>query len=85
MSKEKASQFWQQRFNAALERGLAELNEGLAVIPDSIHLLSINLVCLLDYIRFRHPHIVWQQWDRLQYIHSLMITETAFSKTLPKG
>ena len=49
------SEFWQERYFGALDRGLSYLQKHLASYPKRFEILSINTVALIDYIRFRHP------------------------------
>ncbi|GAA4361218.1 glutathione S-transferase [Kangiella marina] len=55
MRGEGQSEFWQERFYGALDRGLGYLQKHLASFPKQFEVLSINTVALVDYIRFRHP------------------------------
>lgn len=55
MRGEGQSEFWQERFYGALDRGLAYLQQHLASYPKRFEILSINTVALVDYLRFRHP------------------------------
>jgi len=49
------SEFWQERFYGALDRGLAYLQRHLASFPKRFEILSINTVALVGYLKFRHP------------------------------
>lgn len=55
MRGEGQSEFWQERFYGALDRGLAYLQQHLASYPKRFEILSINTVALVDYLSFRHP------------------------------
>lgn len=55
MRGEGQSEFWQERFYGALDRGLAYLQKHLASYPKRFEILSINTVALVSYLRFRHP------------------------------
>lgn len=49
------SEFWQERFYGALDRGLTYLQKHLASYPKQFEILSINTLALISYLRFRHP------------------------------
>lgn len=55
MRGEGQSEFWQERFYGALDRGLAYLQKHLASYPNKFEILSINTLALVSYLRFRHP------------------------------
>ncbi len=78
------SNFWWQRFESGLTRGLNDLNESCGGFPESMSLLHINTICLLDYLTFRHPELKFERdnLDKLTQTHS---SRPSFQETLPKG
>ncbi|MCL2917993.1 glutathione S-transferase [Shewanella litorisediminis] len=54
------SAFWTSRFEQALLRGIRELERQGAGSSDRINARSIALVCLLDYMDYRHPALEWR-------------------------
>ncbi|QSX29424.1 glutathione S-transferase [Shewanella cyperi] len=55
------SPFWTARFEQALLRGMKELERlGLGAGAE-INARTIALVCLLDYLDFRHPNLDWRK------------------------
>ncbi len=85
---EQQSSFWQQRYQNALERGLAFLQPRLALLPKEFTVLQIYGVCALEYLDFRHPDFGWRHrfgplssWaDSLGDRSSLMATRPQESK-----
>lgn len=54
------SAFWTSRFEQALLRGLKE-TETIGINHSAeLTVLQVMLVCLLEYIDFRHPDILWR-------------------------
>lgn len=51
------SEFWWQRFETGLARGIESLSSNINRVPDTVNLINLNLVCLLDYLSFRHPEL----------------------------
>ncbi|NVJ60687.1 MAG: glutathione S-transferase N-terminal domain-containing protein [Gammaproteobacteria bacterium] len=49
------SDFWWSRFESGLSRGMQWLTKRITEVPESINLININLICLMDYLSFRHP------------------------------
>lgn len=54
------SEFWWQRYQAAIARTLDYLAEHLDLLPEQLTLAHINLACALAYADFRHPEIDWR-------------------------
>ncbi|MCL2913609.1 glutathione S-transferase N-terminal domain-containing protein [Shewanella corallii] len=55
-----SSPFWKGRFEQALLRGLRQIDHSGLLNGDEITAERIALVCLLDYLDFRHPSIEWR-------------------------
>ena len=54
------SSFWTSRFEQALLRGLKEV-ETLGITRSAVSTaLQVMLLCLLEYIDFRHPDLPWR-------------------------
>lgn len=51
------SDFWWQRFVSGIDRGMLELANRCQHLDDGFSLIDINLCCLIDYLKFRHPEI----------------------------
>jgi glutathione S-transferase len=79
------SEFWWQRFNLALERGIEDLASAVNRFPSALTLLHINTICLLDYLSFRHPEINWQQFDSLSELFNQYAHRPSFVSTKPKA
>ncbi len=56
-----SSEFWQKRFINSIDRGLNYIQKRLNGLPQEFTALDINLICVLDYLEFRHPDYEWQQ------------------------
>lgn len=54
------SDFWWQRYQAAIARTLDYLESQLACLPQEQSLAQINLACSLGYLEFRHPELDWR-------------------------
>ncbi|PKG55432.1 glutathione S-transferase [Shewanella sp. Choline-02u-19] len=54
------SAFWTSRFEQALLRGLKEIETIGITHSAELTALQVMLVCLLEYIDFRHPDILWR-------------------------
>ncbi|QQX81188.1 glutathione S-transferase [Shewanella sp. KX20019] len=54
------SAFWTSRFEQALLRGLKEVETIAIIRSPELTALQIMLVCLLEYIDFRHPDLPWR-------------------------
>ncbi|MCO7224680.1 glutathione S-transferase family protein [Pleionea sp. CnH1-48] len=78
------SLFWKERFIAALERGAKELSRLLPLYGEMWSLLSINSLCLLDYLSFRHPELDWKQHSPLLEHYKLHSIRDSFEQTAPK-
>ncbi|MFT5788831.1 MAG: glutathione S-transferase [Shewanella sp.] len=55
------SAFWTSRFEQALLRGLKEVETIGVTRSSELTVLQIMLVCLLEYIDFRHPDLAWRK------------------------
>ncbi|WP_444996122.1 glutathione S-transferase family protein [Aliikangiella sp. IMCC44359] len=55
------SEFWWERYNQAISRSLAEIQEKLALFPEEFSILHINLLSCLAYLDFRHKDIDWRK------------------------
>ena len=58
---EQRSSFWQQRWEGAISRSLAKLEEKYLDEAWQWHLGSIAIACALDYLAFRLPENDWKQ------------------------
>ncbi|WP_028114277.1 MULTISPECIES: glutathione S-transferase family protein [Ferrimonas] len=56
-----ASPFWNQRHRDTLHQGLTVLASQLSLLPEEWSILDIKLVCLLEYLDFRHPGLGWRK------------------------
>ncbi|WP_372870285.1 glutathione S-transferase [Shewanella sp.] len=54
------SPFWTARFEQALLRGFRELERQGAGSSGRIDIRAMALVCLIEYIEFRHPSLEWR-------------------------
>lgn len=54
------SQYWRNRFEQAILRGLMELERAGITFSRELDARQIALVCLLDYLDFRHADIAWR-------------------------
>lgn len=79
------SEFWWERFNSALDRGLKDLAQSATGFPKEFNLLHINSICLLDYVTFRHPEISWNNLEALSELHATYSVRASFSDTKPRG
>ncbi|MBT1444317.1 glutathione S-transferase N-terminal domain-containing protein [Shewanella sp. JM162201] len=55
------SPFWTARYEQALLRGIRELERQGAGNRSRIDASAMALVCLLDYVDFRHPSLDWRK------------------------
>lgn len=79
------SDFWQQRFHAALDRGLIYLQKHLASYPKQFEVLSINTVALVSYLEFRHPEYrVLEKYTKLQMWYEELQNRSSVAQTAPK-
>lgn len=78
------SDFWWQRFESGLTRGLNDLNKSCGRFPDELTLLHINTICLLDYLTFRHPELKFEG-ENLAAIATACSRRSSFQETLPTG
>jgi glutathione S-transferase len=85
MRGEGQSDFWQERFNKALDRGLSYLQTHLASYPKRFEILSINTVSLVDYIEYRHPEYrVLEKFTKLQLWYEEQQNRSSVAQTVPK-
>lgn len=54
------SMYWRSRFEQAILRGLMELERAGMTFSSELDARQIALVCLLDYLDFRHGDIAWR-------------------------
>jgi len=54
------SEFWWQRYNAAIDRTLKEIENRLPTLPEKFTIIHITIYCALGYLDFRHPSINWR-------------------------
>ena len=54
------SAFWKGRFEQALLRGVRQIEHSGLLNGDDLSAERIALVCLLDYLDFRHPTLEWR-------------------------
>ncbi len=78
------SDFWWQRFESGLTRGLNDLNKSCDRFPEELTLLHINSICLLDYLKFRHPELKFDS-ENLEKLTKAYSSRPSFQKTLPTG
>lgn len=57
---EQRSAYWIERWTAAIERGLAHLEDGAINALDQWRLDAMATACALDYLNFRLPHLDWE-------------------------
>ncbi|TAH42372.1 MAG: glutathione S-transferase [Gammaproteobacteria bacterium] len=55
------SEFWWQRYQAAIVRTLDYLEAHAGALPSALSLAGINLACALGYIELRHAEVDWRQ------------------------
>ncbi|MGL4640614.1 MAG: glutathione S-transferase [Shewanella sp.] len=55
------SAFWTQRFEQALLRGLQQIEQQGLMTQPIIQAPQLALVCLLDYVDFRHASLDWRR------------------------
>ncbi|WP_223670246.1 glutathione S-transferase [Kangiella shandongensis] len=85
MRGEGQSEFWQERFNKALDRGLAYLQTHLASYPKRFEILAINTVALVNYMEFRHPEYrVLEKFTKLQLLYEEQQNRSSVAQTVPK-
>ena len=54
------SDFWWERHNQAIARGLDAIEARLDLMPEEFTILHINLMSALAYLDFRHSDINWR-------------------------
>ncbi|MGL4473185.1 MAG: glutathione S-transferase N-terminal domain-containing protein [Shewanella sp.] len=54
-----SSDFWRGRYEQSLLRGLREIESSGIIASNSLNAERIALVCLLDYLDFRHSNLAW--------------------------
>ncbi|AOE50856.1 glutathione S-transferase [Kangiella sediminilitoris] len=85
MRGEGQSDFWQERFTGALDRGLKYLQTHLASYPKRFEILAINTVALVDYLEFRHPELrVMDKFTKLQMWFDEQQSRSSVAQTAPK-
>ena len=57
---EQRSAYWVERWTAAIERGLAHLEDGAINALDHWRLDAMATACALDYLNFRLPELAWE-------------------------
>ena len=79
------SDFWASRFELALLRGLQQVELlGLAHYQE-LTAQKVMLVCLLDYLDFRHPQLLWRKVvPSLSVWHVDIAKLTIFKTTQPQ-
>ncbi|MCL1138703.1 glutathione S-transferase family protein [Shewanella pneumatophori] len=79
------SDFWAARFEQALLRGLKQVEQlGLSHFQE-LTAQQVMLVCLLDYLDFRHPQLSWRKVvPALSLWHGNIAQTELFLSTLPK-
>ncbi|PIW59735.1 glutathione S-transferase N-terminal domain-containing protein [Shewanella sp. CG12_big_fil_rev_8_21_14_0_65_47_15] len=55
------SAFWTSRFEQALLRGLMQMEHLKVITQATIQAPQLALICLLDYVDFRHPELDWRK------------------------
>lgn len=55
------SAFWTSRFEQALLRGLMQMEHLNVITQATIQAPQLALICLLDYVDFRHPELDWRK------------------------
>ncbi|ESE39564.1 glutathione S-transferase [Shewanella decolorationis] len=55
------SAFWTSRFEQALLRGLMQMEHQSVITQATIQAPQLALICLLDYVDFRHPELDWRK------------------------
>lgn len=55
------SAFWTSRFEQALLRGLMQMEHQSVISQVRIQAPQLALICLLDYVDFRHPELDWRK------------------------
>lgn len=54
------SAFWTARYEQALLRGLLQVEHQNVIAASQLQAPQIALVCLLEYLDFRHPDLAWR-------------------------
>lgn len=79
------SDFWASRFEQALLRGLKQVEQLGLVHYQELTAQQVMLVCLLDYLNFRHPQLLWPNVvPALALWHSDMRLQRVYESTQPK-
>lgn len=79
------SAFWTSRFEQALLRGLMQLEHLDVITQVTIQAPQLALICLLDYVDFRHPALDWRKVAPATALwFSEMRNLSAFIETRPK-
>jgi glutathione S-transferase len=55
------SAFWTARYEQALLRGLMQMEHQTVITQATIQAPQLALICLLDYVDFRHPELDWRK------------------------
>lgn len=55
------SVFWTSRFEQALLRGLMQMEHQSVITQATVQAPQLALICLLDYMDFRHPELDWRK------------------------
>lgn len=55
------SAFWTSRFEQALLRGLMQIELQTVITQTTIQAPQLALICLLDYVDFRHSELDWRK------------------------
>lgn len=85
MRGEGQSDFWQERFNKALDRGLGYLQTHLASYPKRFEILSINTVALVNYVEYRHPEYrILEKFTKLQLWYAELQNRSSVAQTVPQ-
>lgn len=78
------SDFWTARFEQALLRGLKQVEQLGLVHYQQLTAQQVLLVCLLDYLDFRHPQLAWRNLvPALDLWHEQVSMQLLFSQSRP--
>ncbi|MEZ9594856.1 glutathione S-transferase family protein [Shewanella sp. 10N.261.52.F9] len=78
------SDFWTARFEQALLRGLKQVEQLGLVNYQKLTAQQVILVCLLDYLDFRHPQLLWRNLvPALEIWHKKIAIKPIFTMTSP--
>ena len=85
MRGEGRSEYWQERFLNALDRGFKYLQTHFASYPKRFEILSINTVALVNYVEFRHPEYqVLEKYTKLQMWYDEQQSRSSVAQTIPQ-